>query len=107
MKKGCLFSILGVVLVLLLAIILLRGRMMEDGVKGLKEKIVHSLPPNYARARVDSVFDEFKVALKEKRIENGKAQEAIKYIKEALKDKRLTRDEVDHILHKLREAIRR
>lgn len=101
-------SILGVVLVLLLVIILLRGRMMEYGVKGLKEKIVHSLPPDYARAKVDSVFDEFKVALKEKRVERKEAQEAIiKYIKETFKDKGLTRDEVDHILHKLREAIRR
>jgi len=102
-----LVSILGVVLVLLLAILLLRGKMMEYGVKGLKGKIAHSLPPDYARARVDSVFDEFKVALKEKRIEKGEAQEAIKYIKEAFKDKRLTRDEVDHILHKLRGAIKR
>lgn len=100
-------SILGVVLVLLLAIILLRGRMMEYGLKGLKGKIVHSLPPDYARAKVDSVFDEFKVALKEKRMERKEAQEAIKYIKETFKDKRLTRDEVDHILHKLREAIKR
>lgn len=99
-------SILGVVLVLLLAIILLRGRMMEYGLKGLKGKIVHSLPPDYARAKVDSVFDEFKVALKEKRMERKEAQEAIKYIKETFKDKRLTRDEVDHILHKLREAIK-
>lgn len=107
MKKGCLVIILAVILVILLTLILLRWRMAEYGIQRLKERVVQSLPHDYARPRVDALFEEFQAALREKRIERRDAEETIKSIKEALKDKKLTREEVDQILDKLRKAIKR
>jgi len=106
MKRGCLFSILGVVLLLLLAVILLRGRLLEFGVKGLEVKVEQYLPPNYDRSGVKPLFREFRTALREKRVREKEVREAVKYIREALKDKKITRDEMDQIRNKLRKAIK-
>jgi len=105
MKRGCLFSILGVVLLLLLAVILLRGRLLEFGVKGLEVKVEQYLPPN-ERTEVKPLFREFRTALREKRVREKEVREAVKYIREALKDKKITRDEMDQIRNKLRKAIK-
>ncbi len=107
MKKGCLLSILAIVLVVLLAVILLRGRIVEYGIKKFEKRIVQSLPQGYERAKVESLFGEFKVALQEKRVKKGEAREVLRSINEALKDKKLTHAEVDQILNKLRKAIER
>jgi len=105
MKRGCLLSILGVFLLLLLAVILLKGRLLESGFKGLEVKVEQYLPPN-ERAKAKPLFRDFRTALKKKRVRKEEFREAVKYIREALKDKRITKDEMDQIRHKLRKAIK-
>jgi len=105
MKKGCLFSILGVVLLLLLAVILLKGRLLEYGVKGLEVKVEQYLPPN-ERAEVKPLFREFRAALRKKKVRKEELREVVKYIREAIKDKKITRDEMEQIRNRLREAIK-
>jgi len=101
-----LLSILGVALLILLAVILLKGRLLEYGFKGLEVKVEQSLPPNYDRTGVKPLFRKFRAALKKKRVRKEEVREVVKYIRKALKDKKITKDEMDQIRYKLRKAIK-
>ena len=105
--KGCLVSVLIVVLLLLIGAYLLYAncdKLVVKVVDKMQEQVLAGLPESYDREIVKETFSDFMVALQEDRVSKEELQLLGDNVKEALDDKKLETEEVDRLMQLMREA---
>jgi hypothetical protein len=105
--KGCLISVVIVILLVLIGAYLLYancGKIVEKFVAKMQEQVLADLPEGYDREMVRETFSDFMVALREDRVSKEELQLLGDNVKEALEDKKLETEEVDRLMKLMQEA---
>jgi actin-like ATPase involved in cell morphogenesis len=115
MSKGCLvLLIIGIILVVIVVAMsvvcyVYKDDLVEMGLNKMTETIVTelkaNLPDGISEEEVDKVVEEFKVAFKEGKIDQGEIQQISTLLQSALEDKEIDEEEGRKILETFKKAI--
>jgi uncharacterized membrane protein len=105
--KGCLIAVVIVVVVLIAIVLVLymnRGKLVNMAMDKMVEGVMTNLPEGYDQAMARQTFDEFIVAVKEKRVDKEELQELGEIMQAIMADKKLETQEVDQLMEAMRTA---
>lgn len=115
LSKGCtiVLIIVAVIAVILIAAVIyvvankekIAESLLEKGLSYIEKEMVANLPPGYTEDSVHQILQEFKVAVKEGRIDQEELQELQGYFQVAMADQKLDEEETAQILGLLQGAM--
>ena len=115
LSKGCSITLIvvAIILVILIAAVIyiyinkdkIAESLLDKGLSYIEEEMVANLPDGYTEESVHQVLQDFKVAVREGRVDKQKIQELQGYFQMAMADQKLDAEESGKILRSLQEAM--
>jgi hypothetical protein len=105
--KGCLITVLIIVLLALIGAYLLYAncdKLIEKAMEKMQEQILAGLPEDYDREMVQETFSDFMIAVREDRVSKEEFQLLGNTMKQALEDKKLETEEVDELVKLMKQS---